>query len=558
MSETSFCLQPLFVPEMMGKKAPLLYFRGEYSLKDVAGNVRISTTSTLNSDTYFNAFPLDKWHSKTALHTLRFSLTIETGAGVLTVTHRTPHSTNELYKSNVDATAKNVYTVDISLAELRTGIVFWSLTTDTSITISDAKYETTMTPLRDVRVGVVITAYHRDEDVIDAIKRFNSSRLPSAGHVLFVIDNGRTLAGEQIFANRNLGASGGFTRGILEIRRHHNLTHALFMDDDAPAHMSCIEKAVAFLRFASTDNIAIAGSMLTAEAPNIQYNAGLKFHVTTAAFLKADRDMTDIVNLLSNEEDEPIDVGAFYFFAVPVHHITHLPFPYFVRGDDVLFSLQNRFDVVTVTGIACWQSSFDEKTSPSMAYLTYRARLLTGCLMAVQAQYNIFDVFDEIMRAVRLNAELFRYGDANAILDAVEDILKGPSFFESNPSAIERLAEISSKYLEYYPREIDGKRIEIFANEGERPTVIVGLGPRFDSNLYGRNKVIFLSRHSNIGLMVAMSDDEHSKIITRVNEAHRRFRSFGERCVVSFGERLPYIQSEEFWRNALQLERAKN
>lgn len=48
------------------------------------------------------------------------------------------------------------------------------------------------------------------------------------------------------------------------------------------------------------------------------------------------------------------------FFAFPVDHVEHLPFPFFVRGDDVSFSLVN-----DSTLSHCQASHRYRKTSPT-------------------------------------------------------------------------------------------------------------------------------------------------------------------------------------------------
>ncbi|MEF2074893.1 hypothetical protein [Consotaella aegiceratis] len=550
--QEAICVQPLFVPELMGKRASFLYFRGDYKILEEGGGVYLSTRKYISSETYFNALSLDKWYSKTSVRNFWLSLKIHSGEGNISLIHKTLDAITELGSYPISSSSPDE-SFSFSIESLEKGIVFWVVKTETQIILSDIKYETRDTPLRSVKIGLVIPAFHRDDEVKDAIDRFNSSALPAQGHDLFVIDNGGTLSGDKIIQNNNLGASGGFTRGLIEVRRDPTFTHALFMDDDAPSPMLCIEKTAAFLQFAHAENTAIAGSMLIAETPSIQCGAGLKFHITTADFLKADWDMADPANVLRNELDEPIDVGAWYFFAFPVNHFDIWPFPYFIRGDDVLFSLQNHFDVVTITGIACWQSSFDEKESPSIAYLTYRARFLTGCLMSERAEHTIFDVFNEIIDDVRTNARSFRYGDAHAILDAIEDVLKGPIFFEKKPSAIERLAEISNKYKDYYPRRIEKAVVEQFANDGDRIYVAVGFEVRPNFDIGDINKILFISQYGGTYIPVTRSDSEDLNVQSRVRDISTEFSRSGIPWLKTFNEHLPYIQSEKFWREALQL-----
>lgn len=581
MTQLPLCLQALFLPELDGVDAPLLYFRGPFHVDNAGPAPILSTDGELHSNTYFNAYPLDKWRSKTTVRSIRFSMTIKSGTGVLLLSHQTPEAMRVLRRIELDGAAARVYDVDLSIDDLQTGLLFWSVSATSKLTISDARYSTASAPRQIVRVGVVITAYKRDAAVKDAMDRFERSGLRAAGHRLFIIDNGGTLEGDEVFSNANLGGAGGFTRGLLEMRNHPALTHALFMDDDAPVHMECIEKAIAFLRFANNDNMAIAGAMLAAESPALQYGAGLQLKISTPTFLKSNRDMTDVGNLLINETEEPIEVGAWFFFMFPLKSVDVLPFPYFVRGDDVLFSLQNGFDIVTLTGVACWQSSFEEKITPSTTYLAYRARFLNGCLKLSGNEHDISCVFDEILAGIHANLQSYRYAYAHAIIDAVEDVLAGPDFFERNPSAVARLSSIAAKYSAAYPSIIDADEraryvpaeaaakhsprysrwLQALTRHGHRPVaqgkppiLIEGLAPCSDMRTHGRDEVLFWSQHSGLGIPTTRSMDQYRTAMDRTKRLRRQMALSGGSRIAEYNARLPYLQSEQFWRSVLLLD----
>lgn len=582
MSATSLCLQSLFLPELLGLDARKMYFSGDFQV--IAGNLvsTLKVSSEISTNTYFNGFFLDQWTKLTDVSNVRFKLAVNEGSGTLALCHQTVDGTRVKHKMSIDAEMSDVYEVVIDIRPLGSGILYWTLIADKPLVVADAGYFCDRPPVRTVTVGIVITAFKRDEAIQDAISRFHQSELPAEGHRLLIVDNGGTLEeNEHVLANENLGGAGGFTRGLLELRDDPAITHALFMDDDAPVHMGCISRAIAFLRYSRDDRSAIAGAMLSEEEPSVQYGAGLQLNISTPTFLKSNRDMAETSNLLQNEQGEPAEIGGWYFFMFPLQFVDHLPFPFFVRGDDVLFSLQNKFEIVTLTGIACWQTSFEEKISPSTTYLAYRARFLNGCLTCHKSQHDIFDVFSEIEVAVNHNLQSFRYAYAHAILDAVEDVLDGPHYFEENPSALKRLSEIGVKYREAYPRQVSASRVSRyrplspwiklsspasrllakltrnghqFIFPWKRPALVYGLAPCANMQLIGHREALFRSKHSDLGIPVRRSRKECLAVSRRLSNIKQELFEKGPQWLSAFKLRLPFLQSEQFWRQALRME----
>ena len=96
-----------------------------------------------------------------------------------------------------------------------------------------------------VSIALNICTYHRTEFVRRNIeellesKFFNRNDCKYYGRLdIFVIDNGCEISAYNnefihVFHNRNTGGSGGFQRGIEEIRQSNKtFSHVIFMDDD--------------------------------------------------------------------------------------------------------------------------------------------------------------------------------------------------------------------------------------------------------------------------------------------------------------------------------------
>ena len=138
-------------------------------------------------------------------------------------------------------------------------------------------------------------------------------------------------------------------------------------------------------------------------------------------------DLRDPAVLAWNEREQHADYGGWWFFAFPLE-ATAYPYPYFVRGDDVDFSLRHDFAIVHANGVASWQDDFAHKHGPQSQYLDTRSHLLHilhgyrgGRLLAAMVSLRLF-----------LTANLAgHYELAAAAVMAIGDVLHGPAFFRA-------------------------------------------------------------------------------------------------------------------------------
>ena len=148
--------------------------------------------------------------------------------------------------------------------------------------------------------------------------------------------------------------------------------------------------------------------------------------------------MKEVLDLLKAEiGDEVVDYGAWFFFAFAIKDVQHYAFPFFFRMDDILFSLQNKFNIVTMNGINIWGESFDTKESPLTYYLDTRGELVLWMYLNFSA-FSLSALFlFFIKRVIWWNLLrplfLYKYGaSALATRMGVRDFMQGPSFWLSN------------------------------------------------------------------------------------------------------------------------------
>jgi hypothetical protein len=155
-----------------------------------------------------------------------------------------------------------------------------------------------------------------------------------------------------------------------------------------------------------------------------------------------DVNTSEIPALHANETAPKPDYGAWWCFLFPVSAVEVLPFPFFVRGDDIAFSLQNRFKLETLPGLVAWQPSFEFKIGPPVEYLVHRS-FLTMPLLAPRPQWSKASILAGVRAAFDLEVDGLRYPIAEAICRALEDVMTGPSVWLNTANTTARMQELA-------------------------------------------------------------------------------------------------------------------
>ena len=389
--------------------------------------------------------------------------------------------------------------------------------------LSEASWITREPPRREVRLAAVITTFKREAAATSAIQRFSSETipgLPSGALELFVIDNGQSLAipappGVHIIPNRNLGGAGGFTRGLIEAQESGRFTHVLFMDDDASCEPESVWRTAALLARMGNPRASVSGAMLIADEPYIQFEKGaiLDCQGTMRSNLNAlmsGFDLSKRQTLSLNDSNDEANYGAWWYFAFPISAIRALPFPFFVRGDDVDFSVANRIPIVTLNGIASWCENFGFKLNPSTEYLAARSNLALT-FMHASSKRQSKTIFLLFRFAVSMGFR-FDYASMAATLDGIEDSLKGPVFFAEDPAPISALSKVKNRVQPSKIEPVDLQKVDTMYQPGSlvlRILIIVTLGGHLLPKRFLRARL----RHARIAWDVRPTDTLQSPAI---------------------------------------------
>ena len=439
-------LQNIIFPEQEVCTEPDLYYHlhGLASFCGSSNAIFLQRSDLAQFNSFFNAFSIGKWHKSCNLDGLFISVKTK-GRVEIKVFHAIPDRSWEILASEV-VNSKNLETTKIDLSHYKKtstkGVIYFEVKGLGSATFHSAQYETNAIPDPETKLAISITTFRREDEIQETIKRLKlflkQNNFNKRIHI-FVVDNGQTakiISTDAVtyMKNANLGGSGGFARGLQEAEAA-GYSHCLFMDDDASFHMENVQRTYMFLALAKNKKTAVAGAMISNAQKWAMWENGAYFDRTCHP-LFCGADLREFDNVIEIEKGSSLAqpkgyYGGWWFFAFAIEHIRSRPFPFFVRGDDINFSLSNDFDISTINGVVSFQDDFSDKESPLTLYLDLRNHLvqhLTVPYLEIGGIECARFTLRFILRAIARS----HYETAQALLLAWNDIMTGPQFFADN------------------------------------------------------------------------------------------------------------------------------
>lgn len=410
-------------------------------------------------NTYYNLFNVGKWSKNCDLRTLSLALEGEGTFELIVFLVQPGRSWERLANEVVTLTPGRPLSVRLDTPHGfdSRGVAFFELRAldDAGGRLRAASWQTADAPARTPELMLSITTFRREAAVARTVARFEAflNRSALADHLhLTVVDNGQSAAipvsdHVTLVPNENLGGSGGFARGLLEAQSR-GASHCLFMDDDAAVHMEAIERTWMFLAYATDPKTAVAGAVSNAQHRwQLWENGALFDKVCQPQHMGLDlRDFDQVLQLeFDSTATQPHNFyGGWWYFAFPVAEVTHLPFPFFVRGDDVSFSLVHDFNIVTLPGVISYQDEdFSVKESPLTVYLDLRSHMAHH--LALSSMEIGRKGLARIMLRFYLRSLLScHYETLEAVALALEDVQAGPGYFASNADVAARRKQIGA------------------------------------------------------------------------------------------------------------------
>ena len=426
------------------------------------GCLMLHKNEQLDFDTYFNSFSIEKWHKYTTAEQISLTLFLRGNVRVVLMRKEKTYDgilTELLSKEVCKSEAVSKYSFTYNTASYN-GIYCFSICSEND----DAEFyggyysgDISNDP-RDIKIAIDICTFKREKFIEKNIKLLRSNFLENADSELkdrlelFISDNGGTLDSKalqsdriHVFANKNTGGAGGFTRGLIEInkiKQKNGITHALLMDDDIIIEPESVFRTYTLLSCLKDKycDAFIGGAMLRLDRRNIQVESGAVWAGGNIISLKCGFDLTACNNVLVNEMEEFAQFNAWWYCAFPASIIRedNLPVPIFVRGDDVEYGLRNMKHLILMNGICVWHEPFENKYSSFLYYYILRNRLIDNSLhnMIIPTSGFLALFKQQVTEQIRL----YRYKNANLLMDGVEDFLKGVNWLAEQDGVASRSA----------------------------------------------------------------------------------------------------------------------
>lgn len=212
------------------------------------------------------------------------------------------------------------------------------------------------------------------------------------------------------------------------------------MDDDGDFEPDSISRLCCIFALSKDPRLAVTGTLLDTFRKTVIDERGAVFDICRRYAMSCGFDMAKMKDMLEVEaHDCRYNYSAWCFFAFRIADVRFYPYPFFVRGDDTLFSIQNSFNARPVIGIGCWIPASSSKVGPKIWYLDIRANLI--CSFFVDS--SVKPILQILRKFFFKQLYMYNYGSAKAILKACQDVFedKGLLFNDFSGRQIRKVSD---------------------------------------------------------------------------------------------------------------------
>ena len=443
-----------------------IYYQSNLKLIQQNDGIIIPEKQRVSFFSYINMFDAKAWHKYTMLSNVYFNIEVK-GKGTVFLKSKTENkeqTITEYYFANDETDIWQRYSYEIDL-EKNAGCYYFEIKTESDMEIRNAKFETDrIEPYQiknQVQLALNICTFHRKEEIQRNLKQLRESRFFRQEDELFqklnivIVDNGSELQQLsepyiKIVHNPNTGGSGGFKRGLEELRkRKFNITHVVFMDDDVQFFSESLYRLFALLSFMKEEYLSepIAGRMFRTDKRHIQYTAAEIWNKGDLQHIGWNADMTLETEILSSNNNEDAEYGGWWFCCYPMEFAAvNDPLPFFLHCDDVEYGLRHGGTPIILNGIQVWHETYEYRQSPIMTYYDTRNPLIVN-MIHFGYQENIEDIIYDFKAKISEKHVQCRYLEEYMVIKAFWHFARGWEWFlKKNDSKVH-------ENLRHYKRE---------------------------------------------------------------------------------------------------------
>lgn len=519
-------------------------------LSSYGGDAKLvfSQNSIVSFNTYFNSF-YEKFYAKyTKLDSLYYLLNLEGNFIVSLYRERQDQDDRELIYKEIFENCQLEEPIKISLPDSYqaedVGRVYPELMCLSEQGFFTGGYiATDENPVREVSLGIITCTFKKEAYIKKTTDNLiKEKKLQDKKFKLFIVDNGRTLSSNefddqrvQLIPNKNLGGSGGFTRGLVEALQEDCYTHLLFMDDDIELDSESIYRLFTLYEYAKQD-FAVAGGWLDLLEKHTLYEAGALYGKKNDSRgckpfsvnpLKRNLELQNPNSLNHLLLEEEFDYGGFWFFSCSQEVVKKigLLMPFFIQRDDIEFCLRVKEyaekQIVFFPPISVWhQPSYAISKQPTwLTYYVWRNNLVTS---SIHRSLEYIDAIKDILKTLLMDLFFFNYSYAEMLVTAFEDYMKGPVLLQnSDAEALHSKILELSKHHEKSTLCCDVYPLDQFY---QKPT---------DSTLKQIISLLTLNGHLLPSLLIS---DSEALVVSAPGHSKEWLKAFGKRKILVFKE----------------------
>jgi hypothetical protein len=322
--------------------------------------------------------------------------------------------------------------------------------------------------------------------------------------------------------------------------------------------------------------LCLAGAMFDRVAPTRLFEAGARFVGTSMNPNRAPGQGLDLANwcdvLRAEQEDEPFDYGAWWYFAFPIALTRDNPVPVFVRGDDVCWGLLHaRGKTVTFNGVGLWHEGFERKNGPVAWFYETRNFALASAL-AVPG-YRWWHLLARYVHLCGRSLVSLKYASAANISFGMQEFLRGPQHWLSLDQAAlnervnafegERVESLSDELarLEPMPVRAGARR---YANAiasvallgghllpralDRKPIRAVPIQQRVLGVAPGNDAILYRDSTGNFGFVARRDRRRFFRLLAEMIRTAARIPWVFEDVKRRYRDAYPEMVSDEYWR----------
>ena len=583
-----------------------LYAKTTGAVRCERSSAHLAPWSTLSTQTYFGRVPVSYLQRWTSVEAVELVVSARGRGRIELVAQDHLPGTRVVAQQHVDTDEAVTVRLSTPVAGFLESGHVWvdASTSDGELEIGDLRVEASSPGTRR-SFSIVICTFNRPEHCSATVARIASdpTALATIDRIV-VVDQGDRLVADtpgfdavqaalgdrlQIIRQGNFGGAGGFTRGVLEVRRQAGEADGgvILMDDDVQLEPDSLVRLTAFDAHRRAP-LMIGGQMLNLRHPSVLLTHGEQTDLPDLrAGLPVDSELAG-VDLLETLPTRRIDVeyNAWWMCMVPfeVFERGGLPLPIFFQFDDIEIGLRGRelgIQTVTLPGAAVWHEDFDLKDwdSPT-AFFWHRNALICAALHSDLVPGGVVENLSIRLRHLVI---AHRYGVAATVLHAVDEFLGGPQRLSGG--SVDDLAAVSRLRADYPDthqltvaqlREhgLDHLRMQVLRDDDQpadefnasirrfigqargsmQPEVAVPSGAQWWHASSFRT-VVTIDRSQNAFRVRRYSRSESIRLMRESRRMMRRLRKEGPRVVEQWRAARAELTSEESWQRVLELDR---